>query len=174
MFYCLQANQFDFVLVSVHLKATGFHNEDLDKLKVEIERLPQLVGALENHVKGERDIIITGDFNMESSSEDFHSLSEKGYHHVIPPDVNTNISVKNLSGSSQYDNMWLASWTHRTMYTGQWGAVRDGLTHKLIPDGWSWGGTVSDHIPIYAEFYHDKDLDTSTTESVTGVVIDVS
>ena len=31
---CLQANQFDFVLVSVHLKATGFHNEDLDKLKV--------------------------------------------------------------------------------------------------------------------------------------------
>jgi hypothetical protein len=35
------------------LKATGFHNEDLDKLKVEIERLPQLVGALENHVKGE-------------------------------------------------------------------------------------------------------------------------
>ena len=105
---------------------------------------------------------------------DFHSLSEKGFHHVIPHDVYTNISVKNLSGSEQYDNIWLASWTHRTMYTGQWGVVRDGLTHQLIPHGWSWGGTVSDHVPIFAEFYHDRDLDTSATESVTGIAIDVS
>lgn len=30
----VQANHFDFVLVSVHLKATGLHNEDLNRLKV--------------------------------------------------------------------------------------------------------------------------------------------
>lgn len=103
---------------------------------------------------------------------DFRSLGDQDFHHVIPHDVYTNVSVKNPSGSQQYDNMWLSGWTHSTTYTGEWGVVRDGLTHHLIPDGWSWGGTVSDHVPIFAEFYSDRDLDVSTSESVTGIVID--
>lgn len=38
--------------------------------------------------------------------------------------------------------------------------VRQGLTNPWIPDGWSWGGVVSDHCPIWVEYFVDKDLDT--------------
>lgn len=43
---------------------------------------------------------------------------------------------------------------------GNHGVVREGLTSPWIPDGWSWGGVVSDHCPIWAEYFVDKDLDT--------------
>lgn len=33
--------------------------------------------------------------------------------------------------------------------------VREGLTNPWIPDNWSWGGVVSDHCPVMAEFFVD-------------------
>lgn len=45
--------------------------------------------------------------------------------------------------------------------TGNSGVVRDGLTNALIPNGWSWGGVVSDHCPVWVEVYTNKDLDTA-------------
>jgi len=36
---------------------------------------------------------------------------------------------------------------------GQWGVVRQGLSHLAIPNGWTWGGMVSGHCPVWAEFY---------------------
>jgi hypothetical protein len=42
---------------------------------------------------------------------------------------------------------------------GNSGVVREGLTNPLIPNGWSWGGVVSDHCPVWVELYTGKDLD---------------
>lgn len=42
---------------------------------------------------------------------------------------------------------------------GNSGVVREGLTNPLIPNGWSWGGVVSDHCPVWVEIYVGKDLD---------------
>ena len=42
------------------------------------------------------------------------------------------------------------------------GVVKDGLTHPSIPDGWRWNGLVSDHCPVWAEFYCDRDFDRDT------------
>lgn len=39
------------------------------------------------------------------------------------------------------------------------GVVREGLTSPWIPDGWRWGGTVSDHCPIFTQLYTSQDLD---------------
>jgi hypothetical protein len=36
-------------------------------------------------------------------------------------------------------------------YTGKWGVVRDGLTHILIPNGWTWNGLASSFCPIWLE-----------------------
>ena len=33
--------------------------------------------------------------------------------------------------------------------------VKEGLTSPWIPDGWSWGGAVSDHCPVWVELYAD-------------------
>ena len=53
------------------------------------------------------------------------------------------------------------------------GVVREGLTHPSIPDGWRWNGVVSDHCPVWAEFYCDKDFDETTgPTSVDNIAID--
>ena len=53
------------------------------------------------------------------------------------------------------------------------GVVREGLTHPSIPDGWRWNGVVSDHCPVWAEFYCDRDLDETTgPTSVDNIFID--
>ena len=31
--------------------------------------------------------------------------------------------------------------------------VRQGLTHMVIPSGWSWGGPVSEYCPLWIELY---------------------
>jgi exonuclease III len=35
---------------------------------------------------------------------------------------------------------------------GNSGVIRDNLTSLWIPAGWTWGGLVSDHCPIWIEF----------------------
>lgn len=49
----------------------------------------------------------------------------------------------------------------RFILTGNSGVIREGLTHPLIPKGWTWGGVVSDHCPVWTELYTGKDLDTT-------------
>ena len=53
------------------------------------------------------------------------------------------------------------------------GVIRDGLTHPSIPDGWRWNGLVSDHCPVWAEFYCDRDYDRATDHvTVDDIFID--
>ena len=68
-FVLLQMKRFDCVLVSVHLKATGLDNEDLSRLQEEIDKMPNLVDAIEEHLPGEKDIIVLGDFNLSPNTE---------------------------------------------------------------------------------------------------------
>ena len=49
--------------------------------------------------------------------------------------------------------------------------IRQGLTSPWIPDGWSWGGVVSDHCPIWVEFYVDKDLDKGVVRELEGITL---
>ena len=55
-------------------------------------------------------------------------------------------------------------------FLGKSHVVREGLTHPLIPDNWSWGGVASDHCPVWVEFYSDCDLD----EGSPGVLTQLS
>lgn len=53
------------------------------------------------------------------------------------------------------------------------GVIRDGLTHPYIPNGWLWNGLVSDHCPVWAEFYCDRDFDrVSGHVTVEDITID--
>lgn len=150
--------RFDCIITSVHLKATGLSNEDLDQLQAEIDKVPKVVKALEDHYPGEKDIILLGDFNLEPDQEDFDCLRNKGFSNAIPTGTFTNISNKNMKGSRTYDHIWLTKET-KNITSGNSGVVREGLTNPLIPNGWSWGGVVSDHCPVWVEIYVGKDLD---------------
>ena len=69
MIYFFQVNKLDFVVVSVHLKAAGLNEEDLARLQEEIMNVPKLSDAIEEHLPGEGDIIIMGDFNEAPDSQ---------------------------------------------------------------------------------------------------------
>jgi hypothetical protein len=64
-----QIDKFDFVLACVHLKSSGLRNEHMDDLQKEILAIPSLVEAIRDHVVSEKDIMLLGDFNLESHSE---------------------------------------------------------------------------------------------------------
>lgn len=152
--------KFDCVVVSVHLKATGLNNQDLPKLQKEIDQVPHVVEAIEDHYPGEKDIIMLGDFNLAPDKEDFNCLRDRRYSNCIPDGHFTNISNNNLKGSQTYDHIWISEQS-KEIFTGYSGVVREGLSSPWIPNGWSWGGLISDHCPVWAEFYSNKDLDTA-------------
>ncbi|XP_033754676.1 endonuclease/exonuclease/phosphatase family domain-containing protein 1-like [Pecten maximus] len=152
--------KFDCVVVSVHLKATGLNNQDMPQLQKEIDQVPHVVEAIEDHYPGEKDIIMLGDFNLAPDKEDFNCLRDRNYSNCIPHGHFTNISNNNLKGSRTYDHIWISEQS-KEIFTGYSAVVREGLSSPWIPNGWSWGGLISDHCPVWAEFYSNKDLDTA-------------
>eukprot|EP00731_Ephydatia_muelleri_P025974 Em0018g74a len=139
-------------LVSVHLKATGLEEEYLEQLNEEIRSLVPIMQELCNSVQS-KSIILLGDFNAGPDNRFFKDLSKRvGFKHLLPCDVNTNISSRNLKGSKAYDNIWI---NDKVKYTGRYGVVRSHLQHGLIIDDRFGGnrGTLSDHCPVWAEFY---------------------
>ncbi|XP_068220407.1 endonuclease/exonuclease/phosphatase family domain-containing protein 1-like [Palaemon carinicauda] len=170
-----KANEFDFVVVSLHVKALHFNrrkrSERLEEdegcvntgreshqTNTEVMQLAPLVTVLKEKLANERDIVLLGDFNMPPDDGAFGVLRDASYSSIIPEDTYTNISIKNSEGSCCYDNMWLNPHTRR-IYTGNWGVIRQGLTHLAIPRGWGWGGYVSDHCPVYCDIYASRDPD---------------
>lgn len=152
--------KFDCVIVSVHLKATGLGNEDLSRLQEEIDKVPELINAIEQRYPGEEDIIILGDFNLDPQKEDFDILRKKDYDNCLPVGEFTNISNNNPKGSQTYDHIWISNGT-RKAFSGNSGVIRVNLTSPLIPNGWSWGGVVSDHCPVWTELCTGKDYDSA-------------
>ncbi|CAG2195823.1 unnamed protein product [Mytilus edulis] len=172
--------KFDCIVVSVHMKATGLANEDLNRLQEEIDQVPQLIKALEQQYPGKykkrekmwqsklisqrntkgRRYYYVRDFNLDPQKEDFDVMRKKGFENCVPVGEYTNISNNNLKGSQTYDHIWITSSTKKT-FSGYSGVVREGLTSPLIPKGWGWGGVVSDHCPVWTELYTGKDFDTA-------------
>lgn len=168
-----QAKKFDFVLVSVHLKAAGLGNSDLERLEKELARVPELITALQTHIPGEKDLMVLGDFNLGPDTEEFDAMRKGGLANLIPASTFTNISTKNLQGSENYDNIWISKHAKSHHFTGKSGVIRERLTHPSIADGWRWNGLVSDHCPVWAEFYCDRDFDDAEgLVSVDDVAID--
>jgi hypothetical protein len=82
---------------------------------------------------------------------------------------NTDINSKTPQGSTCVDNIWLspeakalstgriflshsAPFTSSSQFSGNAGVIRDNLSSMWIPSGWTWGGLVSDHCPVWIEF----------------------
>ncbi|XP_076448703.1 endonuclease/exonuclease/phosphatase family domain-containing protein 1-like [Babylonia areolata] len=150
--------QLDCVVVSVHLKATGLGDQDLDRTKEEVASMSDVLESVSAHVPQEKDIIFVGDFNLGPNTEEFDRLRKKGYVNMIKEDTPTNISSSNPGGSKCYDNIWISRQTQK-VHSGNKGVVREGLSSPWIPDGWKWGGVVSDHCPVFTELYTNQDLD---------------
>ncbi|CAF1119717.1 unnamed protein product [Rotaria sordida] len=141
-------DKYEFVFVNLHLKARRFDENENERTKDEALSISILAEAMNDTVE-QKHIVIFGDFNILPTASEFNALVQRNYSYVIKQ--NTNISMKTPQGSTCVDNIWLSA-EAKALTTENSGVIRDNLTSMWIPAGWTWGGLVSDHCPIWIEF----------------------
>ncbi|XP_067418612.1 endonuclease/exonuclease/phosphatase family domain-containing protein 1 [Emydura macquarii macquarii] len=163
----------DLTLVNLHLALSPSAGENMGK-NHDSHKLATFAQTLQETLKGEKDVIILGDFNQAPDSSDHDLLRKEKFHHLVPANTFTNISTKNPQGSKSLDNIWISR-SLKKIFTGHWAVVREGLTNPWIPDNWSWGGVASEHCPVLVEFYMAKDWNRKeVTRNGNGVTVECS
>ncbi|XP_056376459.1 endonuclease/exonuclease/phosphatase family domain-containing protein 1 isoform X2 [Hyla sarda] len=128
--------------------------------------------TLQETLKGEKDVIILGGFSQPPDSNNFDSLRKEKFQNLLPASTHTNISTKSPQGNRSLDNIWISK-SLKKVFTGYSLVVREGLTNPWIPDNWSWGGVASEHCPVLAEFYLEKDCNKKDlTTKANGVTVE--
>ncbi|CAF0788363.1 unnamed protein product [Adineta steineri] len=134
-------NKYELVFVNIHLERRRLDDNEIKALSV-------LIQAMKNTIK-QKHIIIFGDFNNVPTAPEFQALVACNYSYTIQE--NKDVSPKTTQGSTCVHNIWLSE-EAKALSTGNSGVIRDNLTSLWIPSGWTWGGLVSDHCPIWTEF----------------------
>ncbi|MFC1590951.1 endonuclease/exonuclease/phosphatase family protein [Thermodesulfobacteriota bacterium] len=142
-----QSNQgnFDFVLINIHTKPSDATNE--------INNLTHVIQYARAIYQDEGDFIVLGDYNADGDYFDETAYScplrSSAYQWLITNDMDTNVA-----GSERtYDRIVITQKVSED-YTGQSGVFRFdsycGLTEVK---------KVSDHYPVWASFYTNRDTD---------------
>jgi len=137
---------FDFVLMTIHT--------DPDTATQEINDLPAVVENAKGRYQGEGDFIILGDLNADCDyfNENSQSpLRSSDYLWVI----NNSIDTTTKSTACTYDRI-IATSQAKDDFTGNSGVFRFDEAYNLTYD---MTISVSDHYPVYAEFWNNKDTD---------------
>jgi endonuclease/exonuclease/phosphatase family metal-dependent hydrolase len=128
---------FDFIIVNNHLKPGDVH--------AEIALLPAIGGSL-TETWQEADVIYLGDFNSDGNYYDEAHLGnifpQAAYTSIIGNEADTTTA----SSSNTYDRIIMSN-SAKEDWTGNWGV------EIIAQPG------VSDHYPVWAEFYTDRDRD---------------
>ncbi len=136
---------FDFMLITIHT--------DPDTAAQEINDLPAVVDYAKGRQQGEGDIIVMGDLNADCDYFDENSpslLKSSDYYWVI----NNSIDTTTKATVCTYDRIILTS--QATDFTGDSGVFRFDEAYNLTYDTTI---SVSDHYPVYATFWNNRDTD---------------
>lgn len=159
----------DVTLVNIHLRPP---QSEVGKQQSDGHKPPTFGQTLQETLRGEKDVIILGGFSHPADSSNFDSLRKEKFHNLLPANTFTNISTKTPQGNKSLDNIWISK-SLKKVFTGYSLVVREGLTNPWIPDNWSWGGVASEHCPILAEFYMEKDCSKKELASkANGVTVE--
>ncbi|XP_041868075.1 endonuclease/exonuclease/phosphatase family domain-containing protein 1 [Melanotaenia boesemani] len=144
----------ELTVVNVHMQASmgesNSKNHTSDEAKSQ-----HLSPSIQETLKGEKDLVLLGDFGSSPQSSDLDILRKEKLCSLVPSIQFTNISTRTPQGTRCLDNIWVSR-SVKKIYSGHCMVVREGLTNPWIPDNWSWGGVASDHCPVVAEFYTDS------------------
>ncbi len=124
---------FTFSLVNIHT--------DPDETKTELDALADVFRAVRNDGRGEDDVIILGDLNVDE-----RKLGRLGQ----IPNITWAITgvATNTRGTKQYDNL-VFSEVATAEYTGRWGVFDMIRQFNLTTEE---ALEISDHLPVWAEF----------------------
>jgi endonuclease/exonuclease/phosphatase family metal-dependent hydrolase len=139
---------FDFILINNHIQPRNAARE--------IAALPSVARRFQE-LWGESDVALAGDFNADGSYYDENDLAavfpEDSYRIIIANDYDTTLAA----GDNTYDRIIISASAIED-YAGACGVVRfdevyDFSELSIEPRH------VSDHYPVWAEFYTDADTD---------------
>ena len=137
---------FDFILITIHT--------DPDTATQEINDLPGVVENAKGRYQGEGDFIILGDLNSDCDYFNENSgspLRSSDYLWII----NNSIDTTTKATVCTYDRIILTSQA-KTDFTGNSGVFRFDNAYNLT---YNMTISVSDHYPVYAEFWNNRDTD---------------
>lgn len=131
---------FGFILIVVHT--------DPDEATEEINSLPEVVDYARLACPKEEDFIIMGDLNADCSyfdEEKASSMSGEEYYWLIDNCIDTTTGTTDCT----YDRIIITENT-QSYFAGNAGVFRYDLAYNLTSEE---TGAVSDHYPVYAEFF---------------------
>lgn len=154
-----RANQFDFWLVGVHLKANGPDSKcTADIRKAQSKALAQTLGPL---LKKDPDIILIGDFNTSSRNKSLQALLDANFKTLNDKKQRSPASAsrsyhsetsQKASDGSLIDHIMITDATH-----AEW-QIKSTTIYKP-KDAKVFANTFSDHVPVWADFYTHQDDD---------------
>jgi endonuclease/exonuclease/phosphatase family metal-dependent hydrolase len=146
--YFQSGNLLDFILINNHLKPGD--------AEAEIEALPE-VAAYYQDLWGEKDVFVVGDFNADGQYYD-----ESLLHTVFPEDsyriIITNEYDTTVAASDNTYDRFIITGAAVEDFTGNFGVTRFDELYDFDQSGIT-PNAVSDHYPVWAEFYTDRDTD---------------
>ncbi|XP_029975861.1 endonuclease/exonuclease/phosphatase family domain-containing protein 1 [Salarias fasciatus] len=142
----------ELTVVNVHMRAAASLGESNGRSHCEEGGGQRLGPSIQDTLRGEKDLVVLGVFGCPPQSSELDVLRKEKLSALLPSSHFTNISTRCPQGSCSLDNIWISR-SLKKSYSGHSAVVREGLTNPWIPDNWSWGGVVSDHCPVLAEFY---------------------
>ncbi len=142
------SGDFDFVLINIHTKP--------DDATDEINALDDVVNDAEARLPNEKDFIVLGDFSADcryfKEEADASALEADEYYWVV--DDNADTTVKKTVCT--YDRIVFKKDATLKDYAGKWEVFRFDEEYNLSQKK---AENVSDHYPVWAEFFIDKDDD---------------
>lgn len=137
---------FDFVLLTIHT--------DPDTATQEINDLPKVVEDAKSRYQAQGDFILMGDLNADCSyfQENSQSpLRSADYYWVI----NNSLDTTTKATDCTYDRIIITN-PAKTDFTGEAGVFKFDTAYNLTYESTI---AVSDHYPVYATFWTDRDTD---------------
>ncbi len=157
--FSVKSGNFDFSMISIHT-SPSLANTEIPALKTVMSE----VKALYN----ENDVICVGDYNADGSYYSAGTVTQ-GWLNGFDPSVyitaikngsDTTVSVNN---TYTYDRMQMFTAYSTQDFTGTTGVLRFAEVYDISlcegPSETGIEGNLSDHYPVWAEFYADRDTD---------------
>ncbi len=146
-----KAGNFDFTLLTAHTSP----NRNIQ----ELQALAVFYWKVQSIDSNQNDVILLGDLNADGDylSESLEiELRKPEYNWIVDNTDDTTVGDSNRA----YDRMIFTE-TTKEDYTGNYGVFRFDDEFDLSKET---AGKISDHYPIWAEFYTDKDTDHKVNE----------
>lgn len=142
------SGNFDYVLINIHTKPDDATNE--------INKLDDVVKDAMTKLGNEKDFIVLGDFNADcryfDEDADASPLEAVKYFWVVDDSADTTVK----STVCTYDRIVFQKDFTLQDYAGKWSVFRFDTKYNLSQD---IAAKVSDHYPVWAEFFTEKDND---------------